>query len=121
MAADFSISDESLGDPSQTWARRERTALATMRAIGYDEAVRLLESVGATGDAFGQPFSEALASARDGTFLTGEVETDAGFLIAAKIGKGIWFWRTGAGYAKGVLPTERVTTLLSLAKQKRIY
>lgn len=110
-----------MGDLAQTWARRERTALSTMRAIGYDEAARILESVGATGDTFGQQFSEALASARDGAFVTGEVEADAGFLIAAKIGKGIWFWRTGAGYAKGLLPTERVATLLALAKQKHIY
>lgn len=121
MGFDFSISSDGPGNPAENRARRERTALQTMRAVTYDEAKRILESIATAGDAWEEQFSKALETARDGVFLTGKIEEDVGFLVASKIGKGIWFWRTGGtGCAKGLIPDDRVATLLELARRKGV-
>lgn len=118
MSFDFSISSEGPGNPAEVRARRERMALQTIRAVDYIEAKRILDSVAGAGDSWEEQFHKALETSRDGLLLTGDLEKDIGFLVATKIGKGIWFWRTGAGCAKGVIPDDRIPTFLDLARRK---
>ncbi|HPA21531.1 MAG TPA: hypothetical protein PLU30_27570, partial [Verrucomicrobiae bacterium] len=86
MGFDFSISSDGPGNPAENRARRERTALQTMRAVTYDEAKRILQSIATAGDVWEEQFSKALETARDGVLLTGKIEEDVGFLVASKIG-----------------------------------
>lgn len=118
MSFDFSIESDAPGNPAEVRARRERTALQTLRSVDFEEAKRILDSVAPPGDSWGEAFHKALDSARDGLLLTGDIDRDIGFLIAAKPAKGIWFWRTGAGAAKGLIPEDRVTAFLELARKK---
>lgn len=118
MSFDFSIGSDAPGDPAEVRARRERMALQTAMSVGYDEAKRILDAIVAPGDAWGEEFHKALEASRDGLLLTGDIERDIGFLMAAKIGKGIWFWRTGVGCAKGLIPEDRVAAFLELARKK---
>ena len=97
-------------------------ALQTMRVVDYEEAKRILAGIATAGDTWEEQFAKALETARDGALLTGKIEDDIGFLIAAKLGKGIWFWRTpGPGCAKGVIPDDRVAALLDMARRKGVF
>lgn len=118
MSFDFSISSDAPGNPAEVRARRERMAQQTMRAVDYEEAKRILGGVAGSGDIWEEQFHKALDASRDGLLLTGDIEKDIGFLVATKIGKGIWFWRTGAGCAKGLIPDDRIATFLDLARRK---
>lgn len=118
MSFDFSIGSDAPGNPAEVRARRERTALQTLRSIDFEEAKRILDAVAPPGDTWGEEFHKALEAARDGLILTGDLDADIGFLISAKLGKGVWFWRTGIGCAKGLIPEERVGAFLELARRK---
>lgn len=118
MSFDFSISSDAPGNPAEVRARRERMALQTMRAVTYDEAKKIVEGIAGTADAWDEQLHRALEASRDGLLLTGDIEKDIGYLIAAKPGKGVWFWRTGAGCAKGLIPDDRVSAFLELARRK---
>lgn len=118
MSFDFSIASDAPGNPAEVRARRERTALQTLRTVSYEEAKQILDGIVAPGDSWGEEFHKALDTARDGLLLTGDIDKEIGFLIATKIARGIWFWRTGVGCAKGLIPDDRVGAFLELARRK---
>lgn len=117
---DLNLSADEFASPAETRMRRERMASDTMHAVAYEEARRILATVASPGDVWEEAFSRALESAKGGVFLAGKFDADVTFIVAAALGKGVWFspGSHGSGCAKGLIPEQRVSFLLDLAKRK---